>query len=414
MLRLMISEARRSALLAAAITLASAAAASAQTTDPIFRSWRWTEEVTTARVLGLGGAVTGLADDGTAAAFNPAGLATVPRAGELQFGLRLRSEGDLPGGDHLQTLAKGTSPTTLALRLGARVGLSYQFVELRSASRIDFDDGREKGTLKTSLNGPGIGLGVRVSNFVDVGLSLDALRFYINDGSYSRAPGGRPEAAVRFNSNGDTRVRATVGVLVKARELSYGLAFRLGRRWRALRTAVDPSTNTVLDAGTSFGVRSPSVVSGGVAWQPELRRAQTLLLTAQVDRVLLDAIQPTAVSGVPFPAGDYGVKSDFELRAGGELTLPVLGRWASHGAFRPNRLQLRAGWHRQAAGSIVYEGPDPVQQGLFPSGTRRDLLSVGASVGGATVWRLSGAWRFGGDARLVVVGVAIRYPGLFP
>jgi hypothetical protein len=30
------------------------------------------------------------------------------------------------------------------------------------------------------------------------------------------------------------------------------------------------------------------------------------------------------------------------------------------------------------------------------------------------MWRLSGAYRFGGDYRQAVVGVAIRYPGLFP
>ncbi|HEU0108390.1 MAG TPA: hypothetical protein VFT38_19555, partial [Vicinamibacteria bacterium] len=114
------------------------------------------------------------------------------------------------------------------------------------------------------------------------------------------------------------------------------------------------------------------------------------------------------------PASDYRVKSAMEWRAGGEVTIPVLGRWASHGAGRPNRLQFRAGWHRQPAGSIAYEGTDPVQQGLFPPGAARNLVSLGTSIGGVTMWRLSGAYRFGGDERQAVVGIAIRYPGLFP
>ncbi|HYU43329.1 MAG TPA: hypothetical protein VEQ84_14370 [Vicinamibacteria bacterium] len=386
----------------------------AQTIDPIFRSWRWTEDVTAARAFGLAGAVTGLADDGAAAAFNPAGLATIPRAGELQLGLKTANDATLPNGDRIHNLTKGTTPASLALRIGSRVGLSYHFVDLRSASRIDFDDGRERGSLKTSVNGPGIGLGVRVSPFVNIGLSVTAYRFYINEGDYTRVTGGRLDTVVRFNSNGDTRVAGAVGALVKARELSYGLAFRLGRRWRGRRTAIDPSTSRVLDEGTTFGVRSPSVLSSGIAWQPELRRAQSFLLSAQLDRVFLGKIEPSPASGLPFAASDYRMKSGFEWRAGGELTIPVLGRWASHGAGRPNRLQFRAGFLHQPAGSFVYEGADPVQQGLFPAAGARNLVSIGTSIGGVTMWRLSGAYRFGGDYRQAVVGVAIRYPGLFP
>jgi hypothetical protein len=77
-------------------------------------------------------------------------------------------------------------------------------------------------------------------------------------------------------------------------------------------------------------------------------------------------------------------------------------------------LQFRAGWHHQPAGAIVYEGADPVQQGLFPPGAARSLVSLGTSIGGVTMWRLSGAYCFGGDERQAVVGIAIRYPGLFP
>lgn len=387
----------------------------AQTTDPIFRSWRWTEEVTTPRALGLGGAIAGLADDGAAAAFNPAGLATIPAAGELQIGVRLRSEASPANGDRVRELAKVTSPATFVLRVGPRVALSYHFVQLRSASRIAFQEGRESGTLNTTINGPGIGLGVRVLPFLNLGLSLDALRFYINDGGYLRGTdAGRTDLAVRLNSNGDTRVTGTVGALITTRELSYGFVFRLGARWRGLRTASDPSTRQVIDEGSVFDVGSPSVCSGGISWRPELRRAQTFLLTAQVDRLLLGSIRPTAAPGLDFPASDYQMKSAFDWRVGAETTLPLPAGWVSHIPGSPNRIQLRAGWHRAAAGALVYTGSDPVEIGVFPRADARNLWSLGMSFGGATIWRLSGAYRFGGDDKQVAVGIAIRYPGLFP
>ncbi len=406
---------RRLVIAVAFVAAARVGTAAAQTTDPIFRSWRWTEEVTAARALGLGGAITGLADDGAAAALNPAGLATLPRAGELQLGFRFRSDEALANGDRRTHETKVASPASFVLRLSSRVGLSYHFLTVRSAERIDFDDGHDVGVLRTSINGPGVGIGVRVSPFVNLGLSLDALRFYINDGRYARdGAAGPARLAVRLNSNGDTRVAGTVGALVRTRELSYGLAFRLGRRWRGLRTASDPSTSRVVDDGTSFGVRSPSILTGGVSWQPELRRAQTLLLSAQVDRVFLDAVAVTSVPGFAFPAADFETRGAFEWRAGGEVTFPVFGSWASHGPGRPNRLQIRAGWHRAAAGTVVYNGPDPVEAAVFPPRDPRHLWSVGASIGGATIWRLSGAYRFGGGERLAVVGLTVRYPGLFP
>ena len=400
-------------LLAVGTFCALPAPATSQTTDPIFRSWRWTEDVTSARALGLGGAMTGLGDDGAAAAFNPAGLATLPRAGELQIGLRLPSTADLASGDRLQTRTKATSPATLALRLGPRVAVSYQFLALRSATRIDLNAANETGSLKSTINGPGLGFAVRVASYVSLGVSVHALRLYVDDASYTHEAAGRPDALVRFYSSGDTRVTTTAGALVKARELSYGVAVRFGSTWHGLRTATDPSRRAVIDEGTQFDVRSPTVISTGVAWQPELRRALTVLLTTQVDRVLLGQIHPTAAVGIPFPATDYAARSEWQCRVGSELTFPILERWASHGAGRPNRFQVRAGWDSQPSGSIVYNGTDAGQLSLFPSGERRRLVSVGMSLGSATMWRASAAYRFG-DGGQAVVGLAIRYPGLFP
>ena len=50
---------------------------------------------------------------------------------------------------------------------------------------------------------------------------------------------------------------------------------------------------------------------------------------------------------------------------------------------------------------------------IFQDGRLESLVGF-TSIGGVTMWRLSGAYRFGGDDRQAVVGIAIRYPGLFP
>lgn len=408
----------------ALVAIAGAQPCFPQTADPIFRSWRWTEEVTAPRALGLGGAVVGLADDGVAAIYNPAGLATIPRAGEFQIGYRLRSRTTLANEDRIRYRTKINNPWTFALRLGTRVGISYHLMTLRSATGIDFDDGQRAGTLRTSVNGPGAGVGVRVSPFLSFGLSLSALRFYINEGQYSETTTGGPSPLrVRFTSTGDTRVTGTLGALVKAREMSYGLTFRLGRKWRGDRRATNLATGIVIDDGSHFGVHSPSVISVGAAWQPEkVRRAGTFVLTGQVDRVLLSDVTVTGVPGLRFPGNAYKVRDTWELHAGSEVTFPFFPTLASHcRGVCPNRFQIRAGWHRQGAGSLEFLGADPAERALFPRGGYRHLKAIGASLGGTTIWRLSSAYRFGGpgpflggESKLWVFSLTFRYPGLFP
>jgi hypothetical protein len=408
----------RAEAFAVLVFVVSSRAASAQTTDPVFRSWRWTEEVTTPRALALGGAVVGLADDAAAAVFNPAGLPTIPRAGELQLGVRFRTS-ESSDGYRLDHLTKFASPATLVVRLGSRVGLSYHFVTHRAASEIFFAGSGEDGTLRTAINGPGLGLGVRVSPFVSIGGSLNLVRLYVDHGEFRRngAPGS-PALQVRLASMGETLTTGTLGALVKARELSGGVAVRFGREWQGLRFAFDPTTRTVVDEGSQFGVRSPSTLSLGLAWQPStVTRAGSFVLTSQFDYVRLGAVKPTSVAGVPFPASDYRVPDGKELRLGAEVSLPFLATWAARGRpLRPNRVQLRAGYHLQAAGSFVYQGGDAGQQALFPETDSRHVASFGLSLGATTIWRVSGtaAYRFGGGPWLFVTGVSIRYPGLFP
>ena len=387
-----IGKAVRSALLLAALLLLSTVSAVAQTTDPIFRSWRWTEDVTLPRALALGGAVVGLADDASAAAFNPAGLATIPRSGELQLGVRFRTRENFDG-YRLDQLTKFASPAAFVVRLGSRVGLSYHFVTHRAGTETFFDSRGETGSLRTAINGPGLGLGVRVSPFVSVGGSLNIVRLYIDHGEYTRAGApGSPGLKARLSSLGDTLTTGTVGALVKAREVSGGLAVRIGREWRGLRFAFDPATGLVIDEGSEFGIRSPTAFSLGLAWQPgNLGRASTFLLTSQFDYVRLGSVETTSARGIPFPGSDYHIPDALEGRLGAEATFPFIATWAARGRpWRPNRVQLRAGWHLQGSGSFAYEGADAAQKLLFPEGRSRNVWSAGASIGATTIWRVSG------------------------
>jgi hypothetical protein len=78
-----------------------------------------------------------------------------------------------------------------------------------------------------------------------------------------------------------------------------------------------------------------------------------------------------------------------------------------------NRIQLRAGWHYAPAETLVYHGSDPVEQATFQQGDGRNLWTVGMSIGASTIWRLSAAYQFG-DQHQTIVGLSLRYPGLFP
>lgn len=377
---------------------------SAQTTDPLFRSWRWTEGPTVPRSLGLGGALVGLADDGSAGVSNPAGLATLPRVGEVQFGYQLRSKGDLPNGDFAISRSKTATPVELALRPSPWLGISYQWVTLRAASTITLRDPPYGGTLKTSINGPGLGVGVRVLPFLTIGLALNAMRLHLDDGTYTRDAGSGPDLSVRLAGKDGTALLGTLGALATVGEMSYGLAWRWGGGFGGLRSAVDPRTRQVVDDGTSFEIRAPSVLSAGIAWRPQLRRAQTFLLTTQVDYLKLGAWRPTAVPGVGFGSSDYRMREGLEYRAGTEVTIPAWGA----------RFQLRGGWHRQAGDTLAYVGSDAAELRRFPGAGARNLWSVGGSIGWSTLFRFSVGYGGGGASGLVVVGVAIRYPGLFP
>jgi hypothetical protein len=380
--------------------------AAAQTADPLFRSWRWTEEITAPRALALGGAVTGLADDGAAALYNPAGLSTIPRIGEAHLGFRFGSHETFPPQGEISHNAKFSSPSYLVLRPAPWLGLSYHFATLRAKSRTLITDGSSSGALTTTINGPGVGVGIRVSPSVSVGVSVQATQLYIDEGRYESGAGngGLPELRVRFIDTGDTRLLGTLGVLVRTRELSYGLAVRAGGSWGALRSAINPRTRTVIDEETHIGVGAPWVLSAGVAWRPELQRAKTLLLSTQVDRVFLGGIEAREAVASAFSSGDYGMPNAFEYRAGAELTIP----------YDRYRFQVRAGWHRQAAGMLVYDGTDPLERTRFPAATPRHFWSLGASAGLSTMIRGSAALRWGSDERLFVIGLAVRYPGLFP
>lgn len=126
---------------------------SAQTNDPIFRSWRWEEEAAFApRAAGLAGAVVGLADEASTVVSNPAGMTTLRPPGEfhLSFAKRSSQAADLQLG--------------LATRLTSKFALGFYWLRVRSFSAGPPSGGpREAGTGDDT---PGMQFNADVTDYV--------------------------------------------------------------------------------------------------------------------------------------------------------------------------------------------------------------------------------------------------------
>jgi hypothetical protein len=409
-------------LAAAALSASLSPPLAAQTNDVLFRAWRWEERLGGARPAGMGDAFVAVADDFSAAIVNPAGLARCGRFVEGTFGAVVSKSA--PVGPDQSRFRGSASPLGANVRLGCRWAAAVYFVQPRS---IQLDLGgrplpngsRYTGSLReATAKGPGVALGFRAHPMVTFGVSLNLLRLRMT-GAYSAfAPSGVETLRTSIDDKSPARLTGSVGTVVDAtRRFRLGLVYRWGGTWPIARHSVDAVRGTVLDAGTDFEVRAPDVLSGGAAWDVRVgHRRQWLTLAGQLDRVAYSQVLTAlTVRRGPFPAGDYALSNGLEPHLGLEWSIPT-ACWSGCGSL----VQIRAGAHRQAAGTLSYRGTDPVEAATFPGARGRWVWSTGASLGtkvtlpiagGARVpLRVDTAVRFGDQSPTVfVLDLALRY-----
>jgi hypothetical protein len=399
--------------------------------DVFYRSWRWLKETSAARAAGLGGAMTAVPDDASAAESNPAALTTLVKS-ELLGNVLNRRDGTTAEGDALRSRT-GMGFLGLGGRLSSRWAVGVYVVEpqavrIESGSALVRVGSTATGRVEGTLTEAGASAAWRPVSRLHVGVRLAATRLTL-DGSYRLQPAGGA-AVLEVDTAGDaTSLTAGVGILYEASpHVRLGLARLGGARFEIPRTArLNGVPEQALDGDGPSVAQQPSVVSGGVA----LLAGTRVLLTGQLDYVRYGEIQTPFASLTPGGSLPRFAVFAWEPRVGIELSLP----------FASMSLQLRAGLSgRNSAGAVsggaAGAAPLPTAPPLptpsppitpLPSGTALQQItaalaetprasetgSLRGAVGGSLVTakglRLDVALRFGAEGSSLLAGTAIRF-----
>lgn len=333
------------AVLAALVSWASIA--SAQTNERVYEDFDFHFVTPGARAAGMGKTFIGLADDATAAASNPAGLANLLRQ-EFSFEFivaRNRHERFIPSeaGDTQVFASTVVTPSFLSYVIPLRRGgLSFfrhavqdykedfafqgRFID----SLNDYEDGAF-GTLNIQAENYGLSGAYVVNQIVSTGATFGISRLNLASDARSGSPDIRDGELVRSNprngstTNGtDLSWSAVAGLLVKpypgvvvGATYSSGSTFKLETRLVGsfLRTRIpgDPSTRESVDrTGDQFTVDyvTPPRYSLGVSW----RAANRLTLLADWSLVAYSKRVDTNFLIVDFQDPDAGFIDDERTR----------------------------------------------------------------------------------------------------
>ncbi|HEY6548726.1 MAG TPA: hypothetical protein VI589_12515, partial [Vicinamibacteria bacterium] len=179
------------------------------------------------------------------------------------------------------------------------------------------------------------------------------------------------ETVVSSVDGDEGSLRASVGLLViliggNARalpSLRLGVSYQPGFDWSAQMTSAPAAAASTID------IRRPTVIAAGFAW----RAADRWSFMAQGDVIrygeVMDALERNV--GASAAAG-FRLSNVVEPRLGAEFSAPL---WCGCGSVR-----LRGGLHYRSAGTLQYEGTDPVAARAFAPGTWKTVATLGASL----------------------------------
>ncbi len=360
-----------------------AAPVSAQTADPLFRSWEWVEEPQSVRAAGLAGALAAEPSDGSTALLFPAGLSLVSEP-DLRVSARYTGSGSL----NLDRVGSQWAPgeVAFALPVGLRWGVGAYYrdqrhldLEIRDEVLPDgsFDQGRlgvtgrEAGVAAGFAPLPSLRVGARV------GLSRAELSGQVTTTSPARA------ASPLSSDLRDDAARFGVGVLFAPEQrLQIGLHFDSKVAWSGAK---------LTPAGQSpYDLVSPARVALGVLYRP----STAVQILGQLDRVGWSAVEGAVrCCGAGPSAEDLTLADGTDVRLGLEFRPQYgdIGIW--------NRAVLRVGLHFRSRGLLEYAGDDPVPQARFPGAARSTEWSVGLAFWRFEVTRIgrkpSTVWVFG-------------------
>jgi len=153
------------------------------------------------------------------------------------------------------------------------------------------------------------------------------------------------------------------------------------------------------------------VISTGLAWHPPRRdgfKGAKTLVSLQGDWLFTPGDVGQIGARGAFRPEDYRLSRGYAVRGGAEASWPL---W---GGDRPWVLTMRVGARWEKAVAVEYTGEDPSERLRFAGGEPAWGFSAGASFGLRTLAQghASLSWR-DGDCT-VLIGVTVRYPGLFP
>jgi hypothetical protein len=359
-----------------------AASVSAQTVDPLFRSWEWVEEPQSVRAAGLAGAVAAEPADGSTGVLFPAGLSLVSEP-DLRVSLRSTDSGSL----NLDEVSSQWAPgeVAFALPLGLRWGAGAYFRERRHLD-LEIRDtvlpngSFDQGWLRATSREVGLAVGFA---------ALPSLRL-----------GARVGLARAEQSGHASTVSATAGAVTTSAELrdeaprfSAGVLFAPEQRFQ-LGLQFDSKTTwsgTTRDAAgeSSYDLVAPPRIALGLLYRP----SSVVRILGQVDRVGWSAAEDAARCCGGREAPELTVDDATDVR----LAVEFRPQYGDFGIW--NRLAIRVGVHHRSRGLLEYGGDDPAQQARFPGASPSTEWSVGLAIWRFEVARIgrkpSTVWVFG-------------------